>query len=118
MNLTDLFFLAQAAGAAPAGAPAQPPAFMSIMPLIFVFVIFYFLLIRPQQKKAKEHQKLVESLKTGDKVVTSAGIHGIIANVKDKTIIVKVADNVKLEFDRAAVSAVEKSSETLEVVKS
>jgi len=118
MNLTDLFFLAQAAAASPAGTTAQPPAFMSIMPLIFVFVIFYFLLIRPQQKKAKEHQKLVESLKTGDKVVTSAGIHGIIANVKDKTVIVKVADNVKLEFDRAAVTAVEKSPETIEVVKS
>ncbi|MFZ4683429.1 MAG: preprotein translocase subunit YajC [Terrimicrobiaceae bacterium] len=118
MNLTDLLFLAQTATASPAGAAAQPPAFMSIMPLIFVFVIFYFLLIRPQQKKAKEHLKLVESLKTGDKVVTSAGIHGIIANVKDKTIIVKVADNVKLEFDRAAVTIVEKSPETTEVVKS
>ncbi len=115
MNLTDLFFLAQAAAPAAPGPDAQPPFYMSIMPLIFVFVIFYFLLIRPQQKRQKDHQKLVESIKTGDKVVTSAGIHGIIANVKDKTVIVKVADNVKLEFDRASVVTVEKAAEnTLE----
>lgn len=118
MNLTYLLFLAQAASPAPAGASPQPPAFMSIMPLIFVFVIFYFLLIRPQQKRQKEHQKLVETLKTGDKIVTSGGIHGIIANVKEKTVVVKVADNVKIEFDRAAVTGVEKASETTEEVKS
>lgn len=109
MNFIDLLFLAQAAAPGAPDAPPQPNAFMSIMPLIFVFVIFYFLLIRPQQKRQKEHQKLVQGLKTGDRVVTSAGIHGIIANVKDKTILVKVADNVKLEFDRAAVTAVEKA---------
>jgi preprotein translocase subunit YajC len=114
MNFTSLLILAQAASPA----PASPPAYMSILPLVFVFIIFYFLLIRPQQKRAKEHQKLVAALKTGDKVVTSSGIHGIIANVKDKTVIVKVAENVKLEFDRASVTAVEKSSEGDEVVKS
>ncbi len=75
-------------------------------PLVFIFVIFYFLLIRPQQKKAKDHAKLVESIKTGDQVVTNAGIHGVVANVKDKTLIIKIADNVKVEFDRAAVAAV------------
>lgn len=110
MNFTDLVFLAQAATPAP-GAPPQPPFFMSIAPLIFVFVIFYFLLIRPQQKRQKEHQKLVESIKSGDKVVTSAGIHGIVANVKDKTVVIKVADNVKIEFDRAAITSIDRSSE-------
>jgi preprotein translocase YajC subunit len=78
---------------------------------IFIFVIFYFLLIRPQQKKAKEHAKLVDSIKTGDQVVTNAGIHGVVANVKEKTLIIKIADNVKVEFDRAAVAAVEKSAD-------
>lgn len=77
-----------------------------MLPLVFIFVIFYFLLIRPQQKKAKEHAKLIEAIKTGDEVVTNAGIHGVIANVKDKTFIIKIADNVKVEFDRAAVAAV------------
>jgi len=104
MNISDLFILAQAAPA-----PAQPNMLMSMLPLVFIFVIFYFLLIRPQQKKAKEHQRLVESVKTGDRVVTNAGIHGTIANVKDKTVIVKVADNVKIEFDRGAIVTVEKT---------
>lgn len=107
MNPTQLLFLAQAA----TPATDAPPAYMSILPLIFVFIIFYFLLIRPQQKRQKEHQKLVAALKTGDKVVTSSGIHGIISNVKDKTLLVKVADNVKLEFDRSAVTAVVSSED-------
>jgi len=80
-----------------------------MMPLIFIFVIFYFLLIRPQQKKAKDHAKLVSALKTGDSVVTNAGIHGVISNVKDKTVIVKIADNVKVEFDSAAIVTIESS---------
>ena len=108
MNTANLLLLAQAA--APAGAPQQPNIFMSMMPLIFIFIIFYFLLIRPQQRKAKEHAKLVSALKTGDSVVTNAGIHGVISNVKDKTVIVKIADNVKVEFDRAAIVTIEASS--------
>lgn len=116
MNLTHLFLLAQAASPSPDAAPAGG-GLMSILPLIFIFVIFYFLMIRPQTKRQKEHQALVSSLKTGDKVITNAGIHGIIANVKDRTVIVKVADNVKLEFDRAAIATVEKSSETPEETK-
>ena len=115
MNLIDLLFLAQAASPAPD--TPQPSFLMSIMPLIFVFVIFYFLLIRPQQKRQKTHEKLVAAIKTGDKIVTSSGIHGIVANVKDKTILVKVADNVKIEFDRSSVSVLEKSAEVAEEVK-
>lgn len=110
MNFTDLLFLAEAA-AAPAAGAEQPPAYMMLIQFIPIIVIFYFLLIRPQQKRQKEHQKLMEAIKTGDKVVTSSGIHGIIANVKDKTVIVKVADNVKLEFDRAAITSVDKSTD-------
>ncbi len=90
------------ASAAPAEGPA-PNLLMQIMPLILIGVIFYFLLIRPQQKQRKEHQALVESLKTGDKVVTNAGIHGLIANVKDKTVVLKIAENVKVEFDKSSV---------------
>jgi len=96
--LSNLLFIAQAAPDQPG-----PNPIMSFLPLIFIFVIFYFLLIRPQQKKAKEHQKLVQSLKTGDKVVTTAGIHGLITNVKEATVTIKVADNVKVEFDKSAV---------------
>ncbi|MDX2080302.1 MAG: preprotein translocase subunit YajC [Terrimicrobiaceae bacterium] len=109
MNIADLLILAQAATPAQ---PQQPNFLVSMMPLIFIFVIFYFLLIRPQQKRQKEHEKLVSALKTGDEVVTNAGIHGTIANVKDKTVIVKVADNVKIEFDRAAIVTVVKQAES------
>ena len=101
MNISQLLIFAQAA--APAG---QPNMLATMMPLVFIFVIFYFLLIRPQQKKAKAHEKLISSVKTGDQVVTNAGIHGTVANVKDKTLIIKIADNVKVEFDRGAIAAV------------
>lgn len=102
-----LFCLAQAA---PDG-PPQPPVLFQFLPLIIIAVLFYFLLIRPQQKKQKEHQQLVASIKTGDKVVTGGGIHGIVANVKDTTILLKVADNVKIEMDRAAVVSVTKGGD-------
>lgn len=97
MNPIDFLFLAQAAE------PAAPNPLMQFLPLVFIFVIFYFLLIRPQQKKAKDQAKLVAALETGDRVVTSAGIHGVITNVKDRTVIVRVADNVKIEFDRGSI---------------
>ena len=105
MNTNDFLILAAAAPGQP-----QPNLLVSMMPLVFIFIIFYFLLIRPQQKKQKEHEKLVQAVKTGDQVVTSAGIHGMVSNVKEKTVIIKIADNVKVEFDRAAITAVEKSA--------
>jgi preprotein translocase subunit YajC len=103
-------FLTILAQAAP-GAPDQPPVLFQFMPLIIIAVLFYFLLIRPQQKKQKDHQKLVSAIKTGDKVITAAGIHGIVANVKETTILLKVADNVKIEMDKSAIAAVLKSTE-------
>jgi len=105
--MDTLLILAQAA--APAGAEPGNPL-MQFLPLIFIFVIFYFLLIRPQQKRQKELRALVESVKTGDKVITSAGIHGLVANVKEKTVLLKIAENVKVEFDKSAVISVEKSA--------
>lgn len=105
-SLNASLFLAQA------NAAGTPPNFLVQMaPLFFIGVIFYFLLIRPQQKQRKAHEALISSVKTGDKVVTSSGIHGMIANVKEKTVLLKVADNVKLEFDKAAITGVEKESD-------
>jgi len=69
----------------------------------------YFVMVRPQRKRQQEQQRLVSSLKTGDRVVTNAGIHGLIANVKETTVIVKVADNVKIEMEKSAVTNVLKS---------
>ena len=100
-----LTVLAQAAP----GAPEQPPVLFQFLPLIIIAVLFYFLLIRPQQKKQKEHQQLVSSVKTGDKVVTAGGIHGSVANVKDSTFLVKVAENVKIEFDKSSIASVTKA---------
>ena len=71
-----------------------------------VFIIFYFLIIRPQNKKQKEAKKMIEAVKKGDKVVTIGGVHGTVASVKDGTIVVKVDDNCKIEFSKSAISAV------------
>ena len=68
----------------------------------------YFVLFRPQMRRQKEQRRLVSSLKTGDRVVTSAGIHGMITNVKETTVTVKVADNVKIEMEKSAVTNVVK----------
>ena len=100
-------FLAQAQPAAPAPGPGS--GFGFFVPFIFIFVIMYFVLFRPQKKRQQEQQRLIASLKTGDRVVTNAGIHGLIANVKETTVIVKVADNVKIEMEKSAVTNVLKS---------
>lgn len=81
-----------------------------IIQLVALAAIFYFLLIRPQQKRQKAQAALISAVKAGDKVVMSSGIHGIVMNVKDATIIVKVADNVKMEFDKTAVATVVSST--------
>jgi preprotein translocase subunit YajC len=100
--------LAQAPAAAPAGAGS---GLISMLPFVFIFVIMYYVMLRPQMRRQKEQARLVSSLKTGDRVVTSSGIHGLISNVKDTTVIVKVADNVKLEMEKTAVTNVVKSTE-------
>lgn len=82
-----------------------------IVPFFFIGIIFYFLLIRPQQKQRKAHQALLAAVKTGDKVVTNSGIHGMIANVKEQTVLFKVADNVKIEIDKAAITGIEKDGD-------
>lgn len=79
---------------------------MSVMPFVLIIVIFYFFIIRPQNKKQKETQKMLDSLKKGDKVVTIGGIHGVISSVKENSVIVKVDDNAKIEFNRTAIAAV------------
>ena len=96
--------LAQAQSAAPAGAGSNPLA--SFIPIILIFIIMYFVLFRPQMRRQKEQRRLISSLKTGDRVVTSAGIHGMITNVKETTVTVKVADNVKIEMEKSAVTNV------------
>jgi len=99
-------FLAQAPAQA---SPGPGSGLLSILPFVFIFVIMYYVMLRPQMRRQKEQARLVSALKTGDRVVTSSGIHGLISNVKDTTVIVKVADNVKLEMEKTAVTNVLKS---------
>jgi len=108
--ISTILFLAQQAP--PAGPAAPSPSLVAnFLPLIFMAVIFYFLLIRPQQRRQKEQQRLLANLKTGDKVITSSGIHGLIANVKDSTVLLKIADNVKIEVEKSSVATVSKQTE-------
>ena len=89
--------------------PQQAGMLVSFMPVIFIFAIFYFLLIRPQQKKQKDHDKMIQELKKNDEVVTNGGIHGTIVNVKDATFMVKIDDNVKIEINKSTIAYVKKS---------
>jgi len=84
--------------AANGGAPQG--GIVSFIPLILIFVIFYFLLIRPQQKKAKEHQKYLSNLKKGDSVVTSGGLHGEITGLTDTVVTLEIADNIRVKVSR------------------
>jgi preprotein translocase subunit YajC len=74
--------------------------------MILLFVMFYFLLIRPQQRQRKEQQARINALQAGDRVITTAGIHGLVHHIKERTVTVKVAEGVMLEFDKAAVATV------------
>lgn len=74
--------------------------------------IFYFMILRPQQKRQKERQKMLDQVKKGDRVVTAGGLHGTVAGIDEKTILLQVADNVKMKFDRSAVSVVLREGET------
>ncbi len=78
---------------------------LTILPLILMFGIFYVLLIRPQQKKAKEHRGFLENLKRGDKVVTTGGLHGEITGMTDQTVTLEIADKIRVKVGRGYIAA-------------
>ena len=92
------------------GAELGAGGFASFIPLILVFVIFYFLLIRPQQKKAKEHREMVGNLRKGDRILTSGGIYGRITGLDDTTLTVEIADKVRVKLNRGNVAALAQPS--------
>jgi len=94
----------------PSGGEQTNP-FVQLIPLALIFVVFYFFLIRPQQKKQKERESLLDTVKKGDRVVTIGGIHGTIAGIDadKKTVLVQVSDNLKLKFDKSAISSIDKN---------
>ena len=71
-----------------------------------IILIFYFMIIRPQQKRTKERQKLIESMKKGDKVITSGGMYGTVAGLDEKTVLVEIADKIKVKLDRSAITTI------------
>jgi len=98
---------AQAEAADPAdSAGSQAPGWLSMVPMVFIFVAMYLVLIRPQQKRQKEHRELVSRLKAGDRIVTNGGIYGTIVGVKETSVMVEVADGVELDVIRSAVNTV------------
>jgi preprotein translocase subunit YajC len=78
----------------------------SLLPFVLIILVFYFLILRPQQKKAKDREKLLSGVQKGDKVVTSGGIHGTVEGIEDNTILVKIADNVKVKMEKGAISTI------------
>ena len=90
----------------PQSSAASP--LVQFFPLILIFIIFYFLLIRPQKQKEKEHQKMLGGINKNDAVVTLGGIHGTVVNVKEKTLILRIDENVKIEIEKSSVAYIKK----------
>ena len=87
----------------PQGQAVNPLLQLPIIPYLFIFLIFYFLVIRPERTRKKEHKNMLGNLTKNDQVVTGSGIHGTVALVKEKTVVLRVDDNVKIEFDKEAI---------------
>ncbi|MCF8261009.1 MAG: preprotein translocase subunit YajC [Melioribacteraceae bacterium] len=98
---------------APQGGDAGGGSMISTLVMFgAIFAIFYFMIIRPQQKKAKEREAMLGELKKGDKVVTSGGLHGIVSGLDEKTCLIDVGGNVKMKFDRTAIANIVKPKES------
>jgi preprotein translocase subunit YajC len=89
----------------------------TFIPFALIIGIFYFLIIRPQNKKQKETQRMLGALKKGDRVITIGGVHGVIQSVKESSVVVKVDENTKIEFSRSAISTVESGGKNEKVEK-
>ncbi len=96
----------------PQGGSAEGSLVSTLIMFALIIGIFYFLILRPQQKRQKDRQKLLDAVKKGDKVITAGGLHGTVVGVEDKTLLIQVADNVKLKFERTAVTSISREGET------
>jgi len=103
-----------APGGGAGGAAGAPSMFQSLFPLIIIFGIFYFLLIRPQQKKAKEHKAVLDNLKKGDSVITSGGIYGTIFSLTPTNVVLIISENVKIKVARSYIAGLAASEESTE----
>ena len=105
MSYTELPLLGEILAMAPPSGQPGESGLMSFLPMILIFVAFYFLLIRPQRQKQKKHEKMIQALDKGAKVKTVGGMYGTITGVKDNCFVVRVAENVKVEISKEAISA-------------
>jgi preprotein translocase subunit YajC len=105
-----MFNLAYAMGSGGAGG-GQSGGLGAFVPLIIIFAIFYFLLIRPQQKKAKQHKQILAALKKGDKVVSSGGLHGVITGLSDDVITMEISPKVRVKVSRGSIAGVLRKAE-------
>lgn len=100
-------FLAYAMGTGGTGGTGgQGSPFGAFIPLILMFVIFYFLLIRPQQKKAKQHKQLLASIKKGDRVISSGGLHGVVTGLADDVVTMEIAPKVRVKVSRGSIAGI------------
>lgn len=98
MNILFIILLQQTDGTA--------SLISSLLPFVLIILVFYFLILRPQQKKAKDREKLLSGVQKGDKVITSGGIHGTVDGIEDNTILVKIADNVKVKMEKGSITTI------------
>lgn len=112
MNFEESFIgsaAAQTTSPAPSPQPKGGGTFGLLFPMLVVFVIFYFLLIRPQARQRKAHQRLLQNLKKGDEVVTTAGIHGRLEGINNALLTVEIAPNVRIKLDKHQVASIKTS---------
>ncbi len=100
--MLNLIFALSGSGTGEGG----PSLLTSFIPILLIFVIFYFLLIRPQQRKQRQHQDMIAAVRKGDRIVTNGGIYGTIADVKEHVIVLRIAENVKIELVKSAIAQV------------
>jgi preprotein translocase subunit YajC len=97
--------------APPQGGDAGGGLMSTLIMFGLIIAIFYFMILRPQQKRQKERQAMLDTVKKGDKIVTAGGLHGTVVGVDEKTLLIQVADNVKMKFDRSAVGSIMREGE-------
>ncbi len=104
MNIVDLIAMAQQGG-------GGGSMLSTVVMFALIILIFYFMILRPQQKRQKERETLLSSMKKGDKVITLGGVHGMIVGMEEKTVLVQIAENVKVKYEKSAIASITRSSD-------
>ncbi len=97
----------------PQGGDGGGSIFSALVPILLVFLIFYFMILRPQKKKQKERESLLSNIQKGDKIVTAGGMHGTVIGIEEKTVLVQISDDVKVKFERSAISSINRPGEAI-----